>query len=337
METTENITVDMVSWQSGEVILRNLKPLLALQSHTPVSQAFDVHDYNAHHFIAFDEHKTPIATCRLTENGDISKPQTTAEWMHKSIENKLIESVIRYAKEHTKLTKLTIVEDIRIAPFYVHFGFKEEGEPIIERDLPSQKMVYNINREEPKKASTVYLDFTAKKSSTSTQNTEADNNTEAFHGQTFNDLSSYLEALKGVASSTSRILKIYSPILHPQLFGNHQLIEILSNHCRRSRYTEIQVLVMSEKSLITGTHGLRSLYEKLPSSIAIRKFIPADDEIDYREYMISDNGQMSIRGRDRTINGSVTTNRSEIAKEMNLFDDFWLKSRSIPDLRLTTY
>ena len=298
MVNTPKITIDVVSWQSGQAVLEKLKPLISYQFHTPAVQSFDVHDYKANHFIAYDQHSQPIGCIRLLEDGKISKPQVTLEWLNKSIENLLIEAIIQHAKKDTELEQISILEDARIAPFYVHFGFKAEGLPITDKGLPAQLMIYQIKRKQKTTENNINEPL-----STSNSNALGVSIAETKSGsdKQFNNLETYLDALKTVASGASRIIKIYSPLLPPQAFGNPKFLEILSAHCRRSRYTEVQVLIISSKSLVSGAHGLRALYEKLPSSISIRRFVPADDEIDYREYLISDDGHMSIRSRDRTL------------------------------------
>lgn len=324
---TSNIKVNETSWQAGQEELKKLRSQVAIQNGLSPAQAFDVYDNKAIHFIAYDDQHTPIGCCRLADDGRISRPQILLTWQLKGIENCLIEAVVKYAKSKTELSKLTILEDVRIAPYYVHFGFRTEGIPVTDQGLPAQLMTYEIKRETKIETET--------------------NHPSVFHQAPklkdideitqFDSKESYLEALLQVASHSQRTIKIYSPVLPPEAFGDKRLLKIFSDHCRRSRYTEIQVLVISEKSLVTGSHGLRSLYEKLPSSISIRKLVPADDEIDFREYLISDDGHMTVRARTRTISGELSANRSEIAKQLTAFDEFWMKSRSIADLRLTTY
>jgi len=322
---SSNIKVNETSWQAGQEELKKLRSQVAIQNGLSPAQAFDVYDNKAMHFIAYDEQHTPIGCCRLADDGRISRPQILLTWQLKGIENCLIEAVVKYAKSKTELNRLIILEDVRIAPYYVHFGFRTDGIPVTDQGLPAQLMSYDIKRETKTELNhpSVYHQQAEQK--------DIDEITD------FDSKETYLEALLQVASHSQRAIKIYSPVLPREVFGDKRLLKIFSDHSRRSRYTEIQILVISEKSLVSGSHGLRSLYEKLPSSISIRKLVPADDEIDLREYLISDDGHMTVRARTRTISGELSANRSEIAKQLTAFDEFWMKSRSIADLRLTTY
>lgn len=323
---TLNISVHAVSWKEGQEELKKLRSSVAFEKGIPISRAFDIYENNCVHFIAYDEHKTPLGCCRLMDNGRISRPHIPMQWQLKGVENKLIEHIVKYAKDKTNLTELSILEDARIAPYYVHFGFNAEGLPITEYGLPAQMMKYTIKREQQETQSDqentlsnpLGLDTTYKMGDFSCQ-------------------ASYVDALRQIAGHCTRTIKIYSPTLPAAIFGDQNLLNIFSHHCRRSRFTEVKVLVLDEKEMISGTHGLRNLYEKLPSSISIRKLVPTDDEIDYREYMISDDGHMTVRARTRIIQGELTSNRTEIAKQITAFEDFWQRSRSIADLRLTTY
>ncbi|MFC3151686.1 GNAT family N-acetyltransferase [Litoribrevibacter euphylliae] len=321
---TLNIIVNETTWQASNQELKHLRSQVAYQKGIPVSQAFDVYDSKCVHFLAYDDQHTPVGCCRLMDNGRISRPQVPLEWQLKGVENKLIETAVKYAKTKTSLDELSILEDARIAPYYVHFGFKAEGTPITEHGLPAQMMKYQIKREDPKAHhSTVFYDE------------EIIQDIDQIHD--FEGISSYQEALLQIANHSRRIIRIYSPTLPSEVFGDPRLLKIFSDHCRRSRFTSIQALILDEKDMISGTHGLRNLYEKIPSSISIRKLVPTDDEIDFREYMISDDGHMTIRARSRVIQGELSSNRAEIAKQITAFEEYWQKSKSIPDLRLTTY
>lgn len=321
---TPNIIVHETTWQSGQTELKKLRSVVAFQKGIPVSRAFDVYDNKSIHFIAYNEEHRAVGCCRLMDNGRISRPQVLIEYQMKGIENKLIEHIVKYAKTKTSFDELSILEDVRIAPYYVHFGFQSEGAPISEYGLPAQMMKYKIVREDPQHSS----------SSPSYDGNIMQNIDQI---KEFNDKESYLEALIQIAEHCTRTIKIYSPTLPADIFSDARLLNIFSHHCRRSRFTEIKVLVINEKDMVSCTHGLRSLYEKIPSSISIRKLVPTDDEIDYREYMISDDGHMTIRARTRSIQGELSSNRAEIAKQITIFDDFWQRSRTIADLRLTTY
>jgi predicted GNAT family N-acyltransferase len=319
-----NITVSETTWQASQHELKQLRSQVAMQKGIPVSQAFDVYDNKCIHFIAHNEQNQPLGCCRLMDNGRISRPAILLEYQMKGVENKLIEQVVKYAKKKTSLAELSILEDARIAPYYVHFGFKAEGTPISEYGLPAQMMKYQIHREEEDihHSSVFYEEEIIQDIEQITD---------------FEDQRSYLEALIQIAGHCRRTIKIYSPTLPAEIFGNPNLLRIFSDHCRRSRFTEIKVLVLDEKSMISGTHGLRNLYEKIPSSISIRKLVPDDDEVDFREYMISDDGHMTVRSRSRTISGILSSNRAEIAQQITAFEEYWMKSKSIADLRLTTY
>lgn len=321
---TLNITVNETSWQASNHELKHLRSHVAFQKGIPVAQAFDVYDNKCVHFIAYDDQHNAVGCCRLMENGRISRPQVPLEWQLKGVENKLIESTVNYAKAKTSLTELSILEDVRIAPYYVHFGFKAEGSPITEHGLPAQMMKYKISRkkDEVHHSSVFYEE-------------EIIQDIDQIHD--FEGLTRYQEALVQIARHSQRIVRIYSPTLPNDVFGDPRLLKLFSDHCRRSRFTTMQVLIIDEKEMISSTNGLRNLYEKIPSSISIRKLVPADDEIDFREYMISDDGHMTIRTRNRFIQGELSSNRAEIAKQITAFNEYWQRSRSIPDLRLTTY
>jgi predicted GNAT family N-acyltransferase len=319
-----NISVEETSWHASQQQLKHIRSILASQNGIPASQIFDVYDNKADHFLAHTTSGEPVGCCRLLESGEISRPQVLLEWQLKGVENKLIEQAVKFAKRETKLEKLFILEDVRLAPYYVHFGFKAEGSPTTELGLPAQRMVYTITRQTENPHSTVYYEQPP-----IIQPIE--------NITTFSDRPGYVEALKQVAGHSRRTIKIYSPLLTADIFGTLELLKIFSAHCRRSRFTDMQILVLNEKSLVSETHGLRLLYEKIPSSINIRKLVPDDDEIDFREYLVSDDGHMTIRSRSRTIEGELSSNRPSIAKFLTSFDEYWMKSKSIPDLRLTTY
>jgi phosphatidylserine/phosphatidylglycerophosphate/cardiolipin synthase-like enzyme len=74
-----------------------------------------------------------------------------------------------------------------------------------------------------------------------------------------------------LVESAARHIYIMSPRLDYQVFDNPDLLRALSALVRRSRQTEVRVLVADSRALVARGHRLVEMSRRLSSSIQIRK------------------------------------------------------------------
>ena len=74
-----------------------------------------------------------------------------------------------------------------------------------------------------------------------------------------------------LCSDASRYVCILSPQLDYKAFDSSDLVEALSALARRSRQTQVRILISDPRPLVGRGHALLELARRLPSTIHIRK------------------------------------------------------------------
>ncbi len=70
---------------------------------------------------------------------------------------------------------------------------------------------------------------------------------------------------------TERYLRIFSPALSHPVFDNAHLADAISSLARRSRYTDIRILVTDSRPMTQRGHALLNLHRRLSSNVPILK------------------------------------------------------------------
>lgn len=141
------------------------------------------------------------------------------------------------------------------------------------------------------------------------------------------------ELVVELCNTAARHLYILSPTLDHDVFDNPELITAISALIRRSRQTEVHILVGDSRSIIARGHRLVELARKLSSSIVIRKLAEHPDW----------NGEtIVIRDRDGVLykSGGADHNafyepgsRSSTQQHLDLFQELWRYSTEDSNLR----
>ena len=142
-----------------------------------------------------------------------------------------------------------------------------------------------------------------------------------------------LAAIHKLASSATRSLNVISRSLDHLIFDRLDIIEELSKLVRRSRSTNIKVLVYDNTHIVKNGHRLVALANRIPSKIAIRQL--SDDFKDYNQSMvIADHlGFLHNQQSDR-YEGIVSFNDPQRCAELSkTFSEFWDRSLEDKELR----
>jgi hypothetical protein len=136
-----------------------------------------------------------------------------------------------------------------------------------------------------------------------------------------------------LCQSASRYICILSPQLDPEAFDNSDLVEALSALARRSRQTEVRILISDSRPLVGRGHQILQLARRLPSAIHIRKL---------EEHPNWNNETIVIRDRDGVLykpGGSdheafyEPDSRASALRHLELFDELWRFSVEDTELR----
>lgn len=139
-----------------------------------------------------------------------------------------------------------------------------------------------------------------------------------------------------LCQSARRYICILSPQLDYAAFDSSALVDALSALARRSRQTQVRILINDSRPLVTRGHHLLQLARRLPSTIHIRKLA---------EHPQWNNETVVLRDRDGVLykpGGSdhdaffEPDSRASTSKYLDLFDELWRFSEEDEELRSIT-
>ena len=107
----------------------------------------------------------------------------------------------------------------------------------------------------------------------------------------------FLDASIQLIEKASRYLRIRSSLLDPDLFDQKSFNDALSAFARKSRYSEVQILVDYPDRILERGHNTIMLMRRLSHKIIIKEYY--DDPDEHRDsYIISDNRGILIKKTD---------------------------------------
>ena len=136
-----------------------------------------------------------------------------------------------------------------------------------------------------------------------------------------------------LCENASRYICILSPQLDHAAFDNGKLVDALSALARRSRQTQVRILISDSRPLVTRGHQLLQLARRLPSTVRIRKLA---------EHPNWNNETVVIKDRDGVLykpGGSEhdafyePNSRASTHRHLELFDELWRFSVEDAELR----
>jgi hypothetical protein len=139
-----------------------------------------------------------------------------------------------------------------------------------------------------------------------------------------------------LCENASRYVCILSPQLDHAAFDNSALVDALSALARRSRQTQVRILISDSRALVGRGHQLLQLARRLPSTVHIRKLA---------EHPSWNNETIVIRDRDGVLykpGGSdheafyEPNSRASTLRHLELFDELWRFSVEDAELRSLT-
>jgi hypothetical protein len=136
-----------------------------------------------------------------------------------------------------------------------------------------------------------------------------------------------------LCESAARYICILSPQLDHAAFDHSELVDALSALARRSRQTQVRILISDSRPVVGYGHQLLQLARRLPSTVYIRKL---------EEHPNWNNETAVIRDRDGVLykpGGSdhdafyEPNSRASTLRHLELFDELWRLSVADPELR----
>lgn len=134
-------------------------------------------------------------------------------------------------------------------------------------------------------------------------------------------------------AQAKRRIDILSFDLDPRVLSDRNIEQAVSQLARRSRYSEIRLLVFDTLQLQSSDHRLVSLSQRLSSFISIRVLAKDFQQTPYGLYLVDDAG-LIYRSNHSEYQAKVFFNDMNKVKEYRKqFEEMWEQSRLASELR----
>ena len=136
-----------------------------------------------------------------------------------------------------------------------------------------------------------------------------------------------------LCNSARRRLCILSPRLDREAVDNEALAQAISALVRRSRQTEVKILVSDSRGLVSRGHRLLQLHRRMPSSVHIRK-LAEHPEWKGQTVVTRDRDGVLYKPGDSDHEGFYRgDSRSSARPHLELFEELWRHSEVDIELR----
>ncbi|WP_371379205.1 GNAT family N-acetyltransferase [Thalassotalea aquiviva] len=137
--------VDVVNWQQAKKQLMTVRQkVFVYERRIPFEVEFDQFDRQAHHVLVTDEESNePLATGRITDNGEISRICVVIPQRKSPIGKEVIKTLLQIARQR-KVEEVYINSALDAVDYFTKHHFRPVGSVFMEAGIPRQRMVCNI-------------------------------------------------------------------------------------------------------------------------------------------------------------------------------------------------
>ncbi len=141
------------------------------------------------------------------------------------------------------------------------------------------------------------------------------------------------ELAVALCDGAARHLCIQSPRLDHEAFDNPELVRAISALVRRSRQTEVRILISDSRGLVARGHRLLELARRLPTSVQIRKLGEHPDWNGETIVIRDRDGVLYKSGDSGHVGFYEPDSRASTRRHLERFNELWRYSVEDPDLR----
>lgn len=143
----------------------------------------------------------------------------------------------------------------------------------------------------------------------------------------------FARATLAVLGQARRELCIVSPDLEPERFNNADFSSALTRLARRSRWSDIRILIADPALAVRWGHKVVTLAQRLPTTLRIRQL--DDEDRDRPEaWLLADDICLLRRDDPGSLKGSLVARAIPHGERAaRQFAEWWERSREIPDFR----
>jgi predicted GNAT family N-acyltransferase len=300
----KNITIRTADWDADQSELSAIrKTVFVDEQQVPVELEWDNLDQSALHWLAITDAGKAVGTLRLLPSGQVGRMAVLAEYRGHGIGRALLESCISYAKQQD-LFDLVLHAQIQAQAFYETSGFVAQGPTYMEAGIPHVDMRLPLT----------------------------DQRLLAKHGGKF-AISDLTEHNLDLVRQCQRNLLILSYDLNPELYDQPSFVEVVSSLARKSRYSDIKILIQDSSRAVSAGHRLVELQRRLPTHIKLRKITDRNSKPS-ENFLVADGIGLIVQSvHDPDIQWGNYNNRPLAEDYQKQFEELWQHAEEDPELR----
>ena len=136
---TPTLEIQIVEWQDRQDTLKAIRKSVFIdEQHVPEELEWDGRDTECTQFLA-TINSTPVATARLTAEGQIGRMAVLRDFRGMGIGSRLLAAVIEQAK-HAGHKKVFLHAQVSVIKFYQQHGFTAYGDVFIDAGIEHRSM-----------------------------------------------------------------------------------------------------------------------------------------------------------------------------------------------------
>ncbi|WP_026377184.1 GNAT family N-acetyltransferase [Aestuariibacter salexigens] len=134
------LRVKNVTWKDAKQTLSKLREEVYVYGwRIPAEREFDQHDDQAFHILMSDDKHEPIATARLTHEGELGRIAVKPKFRDKRVYIALSKALLKIARQQN-LQEVVVLCDLSAVDEFKQQGFRSVGQAFMEAGIPRQKM-----------------------------------------------------------------------------------------------------------------------------------------------------------------------------------------------------
>jgi hypothetical protein len=143
----------------------------------------------------------------------------------------------------------------------------------------------------------------------------------------------FARATLAVVGQTRRELCIVSPDFEPERFNNDDFASALTRLARRSRWSDIRILIADPALAVRWGHKVVALSRRLPTTLRIRQL--DDEDAGARQaWLLADDICLLRRDDPEVLKGSLVARAIPHGQRAaQQFTEWWERSREVADFR----
>jgi len=298
------VTIREANWQQDQEALIAIRTNVFINEQgVAIELELDGEDENAYHWLAIDDQQHAIATLRLLKNGHIGRMAVLKPYRNKGIGSALLNTAIDKARS-LNLYETLLNAQTQALDFYRAAGFSVTGEEFMDAGIPHLHMQQKI----------------------------AEQRTLGLHGGKF-AITDFATSANQLITQVNRQLRILSYDLDPEVFDQESFCEALSELARKSRHTEIKILIVNSRRIVANGHRMIELQRRLPTAIALRK-VKEDTPSINSNFIIADHvGLICQSIKENEVMWGNFNNKPVAEDHIKQFDDLWHHAQEDSDLK----